>query len=139
MIKVILFAPSLSSSLSVGPRKALITFETHCMKHTVLLIIVVMSCQAIRAQENSQFPLVKKGAKPLLVSSEFKFTEGPAVDPEGNTFFTDQPNNRILKWTPDEGISVFMENAGRANGLYFDRNGNLLACADEKNELWQID
>ena len=109
------------------------------MKKIILLIFVVVSCQAIHPQESGQFALVKKGAKPVLVSSEFKFTEGPAVDPEGNIFFTDQPNNRILKWTPDKGISIFMENAGRANGLYFDREGNLLACADEKNELWQID
>ena len=28
---------------------------------------------------------------------------------------------------------------GRANGLYFDSNGNLLACADLNNELWLID
>jgi gluconolactonase len=31
-----------------------------------------------------------------------------------------------------------MENAGRSNGLSFDPKGNLLACADEKNELWCI-
>lgn len=29
--------------------------------------------------------------------------------------------------------------AGRANGLYVDNEGNLLAAADEKNELWKID
>lgn len=98
-----------------------------------------MAFQAIQAQESAPFPLIRKNAKPVLLSSEFKFTEGPAVDAYGNVFFTDQPNNRILKWSPDGGITVFMENAGRANGLYFDRHGNLLACADEKNELWQID
>jgi gluconolactonase len=109
------------------------------MKKTTLLIFVIMACQIIHAQEGNQFALVKKGAQPVLISSDFKFTEGPAVDREGNIFFTDQPNNRILKWTAGDGISVFMENAGRANGLYFDHQGNLLACADEKNELWQID
>jgi len=31
-----------------------------------------------------------------------------------------------------------MENTGRSNGLYFDHEGNLLACADEKNQLWRI-
>ena len=98
-----------------------------------------MAFEAIQAQESAPFALIRKNAKPVLLSSEFKFTEGPAVDVDGNVFFTDQPNNRILKWSPDGGITVFMENAGRANGLYFDRNGNLLACADEKNELWQID
>ena len=32
-----------------------------------------------------------------------------------------------------------MQPCGRANGLSFDREGNLWACADEKNELWRID
>ena len=42
------------------------------------------------------------------------------------------------KWSPDGKISTFLQPAGRANGMYFDRQGNLLACADEKNELWSI-
>jgi len=39
----------------------------------------------------------------------------------------------------DGKLSVFHNNPGRANGLYFDRKGNLLACADLDNELWSID
>lgn len=91
------------------------------------------------AQEKNDLRLISKGATPEKVASDFKFTEGPAADAQGNVYFTDQPNNRILKWTPGSGVSVFMENAGRSNGLYFDQKGNLIACADAKNELWQID
>ena len=69
----------------------------------------------------------------------FKFTEGPAVDAKGNVFFTDQPNNKIHKWSTDGKLSVFHESPGRANGLYFDKKGNLIACADLNNELWSID
>lgn len=104
------------------------------MKKYLLSSVLLLLTLAVYGQTK----LIEKGAKPILVSSEFKFTEGPAVDPEGNIFFTDQPNNRILKWSPTTGVTVFMENAGRSNGLYFDKKGNLLACADEKNELWQI-
>lgn len=107
-------------------------------KRPLLLVLFFLTSFAIAAQSDLYSKLVAKGAQPELVSSDFKFTEGPAVDAKGNVFFTDQPNNRILKWTPGSGISVFMENAGRSNGLYFDSEGNLLACADEKNELWQI-
>jgi gluconolactonase len=71
--------------------------------------------------------------------SGFSFTEGPAADAAGNVFFTDQPNNRIMKWSTDGTLSVFLSPCGRANGLYFDRDGNLWACADEHNELWLID
>ena len=69
----------------------------------------------------------------------FKFTEGPAVDANGNVFFTDQPNDRIMKWSAEGKLSTFLKPCGRSNGLYFDRKGNLLACADEKNQLWSID
>lgn len=82
--------------------------------------------------------VVAKGATPVLVSSEFKFTEGPAADASGNVYFTDQPTDRIMKWSPREGVSLFMEGAGRSNGLYFDRAGNLISCADLNNELWSI-
>lgn len=105
-------------------------------KCTLLSVFVVLT--GVADAQTGLNKLVAKGAQPELISSDFKFTEGPAVDANGNVFFTDQPNDRILKWTPGEGISVFMEEAGRSNGLYFDRSGNLLACADEKNELWQI-
>ncbi len=105
----------------------------------LLSFFIVLSSYVVTAQDSQQSKLVAKGATPVLVASDYKFTEGPAVDGKGNVFFTDQPNNRILKWTPGAGVTVFMENAGRSNGLYFDRSGNLLACADEKNELWLID
>ena len=54
-------------------------------------------------------------------------------------FFTDQASNRILKWSVDGKLSTFLQRCGRANGLYFDAQGNLWACADEKNELRCID
>jgi gluconolactonase len=78
------------------------------------------------------------GAKLQKLAGDFAFTEGPAVDAAGNVFFTDQPNDRILKWSVDGKLSTFLQPAGRANGMFFDAKGNLLACADEKTELWSI-
>ncbi len=84
-------------------------------------------------------PLIASGAALQLVADGFSFTEGPAVDSEGNVYFTDQPNDQILKWSVDTGeVDVYMKPAGRANGLYFDHQGHLLAAADEKFELWRI-
>jgi gluconolactonase len=91
------------------------------------------------AQTTNQLPdTVAPGAKLEKLSGEFKFTEGPTCDKEGNVFFTDQPNNRIMKWSLDGKLTEFLKPAGRANGMYFDAQGNLLACADEKTELWSI-
>lgn len=75
-----------------------------------------------------------------LVADGFKFTEGPTADAKGNVYFTDQPNDRILKWSVDNGkVTDFMKPAGRSNGLYIDRGGKLVACADEKSQLWLVD
>jgi len=83
-------------------------------------------------------PVIAEGAQLTLVSDRFAFTEGPAADGEGNVFFTDQPNNKIWKYGVDGKLSLFMDNAGRANGLYFTTDGRLLACADDKGQLWSI-
>lgn len=82
--------------------------------------------------------LIAPGAKLEKLAGGFGFTEGPTCDARGNVYFTDQPNNRILRWSVDGELSKFMQPAGRANGMYFDSKGNLIACADEHNELWSI-
>ena len=80
------------------------------------------------------------GATVQTLAQEFKFTEGPTCDREGNVFFTDQPNNKIIRWDAENGkTSVFSDDSGRSNGLYFDKKGNLIACADMDNQLWQFD
>ncbi len=84
--------------------------------------------------------IIADGAELVLVADGYAFTEGPASDREGNVYFTDQPNNRILKWDAKRNsVSTYMNPSGRANGLYVDNDGNLLAAADEKNALWLID
>ncbi|MGB7785288.1 MAG: SMP-30/gluconolactonase/LRE family protein [Salinimicrobium sp.] len=83
--------------------------------------------------------LIAEGAQLKLVADGFEFTEGPAADAAGNVYFTDQPNNRIHKWDVGTGkVSVYMDDAGRANGLYFGPHGDLYACADGNSEIWKI-
>jgi gluconolactonase len=110
------------------------TFKQSILPLIALISILTFSC---KAQEDS---IVAEGAQVTLVAADYEFTEGPAVDTNGNVFFTDQPNDKIIKWSADDNtVSVYMEPSGRANGLYFDHDGNLLACADEKFQLWKID
>jgi len=107
------------------------------MKQIVILLLYITCIFTLSAQENSN--IIAPGAKVEKLADGFRFTEGPAVDKEGNVYFTDQPNNRILKWSVDGKLSVFLENSGRANGIYFDKAGNLISCSDGDNELWSID
>ena len=108
------------------------------MKHRKLL---AKGTDAPLAQSKSResSSLVAPGARLEKLAGDFKFTEGPAADAAGNVYFTDQPNDRILKWSTDGKLTTFLQPCGRSNGLCFDADGNLWACADEKNELWRID
>jgi gluconolactonase len=83
--------------------------------------------------------LVSRHGQLVVIEDGFSFTEGPAVDRRGNVFFTDQPNDRIHRWDARTGkVTLFLEGTGRANGMYFDREGNLIAAADMYGELWKI-
>jgi gluconolactonase len=86
----------------------------------------------------AQGRVVAPGATVERLAGGFEFAEGPTCDAEGNVFFTDQPNDRILKWSVDGKLSTFLHPAGRANGMCFDPGGQLIACADEKTALWSI-
>jgi gluconolactonase len=87
----------------------------------------------------AQTSVVAKGAKPIKQSGEYRFTEGPAADAQGNVYFTDQPNDKIWKWSVDGTVSLFLEHTGRSNGMYFDPAGNLITCAELYNEVWSFD
>ena len=73
-----------------------------------------------------------------LVSHQFSFTEGASVDRRGNVFFTDQPNNKIWEYDVKGRLSIYLDSAGRSNGMYFDPKGRLVTCADEQDQLWAI-
>ncbi len=90
------------------------------------------------ALTGAQDRVVTPGAKVEKLAGGLRFTEGPTCDAQGNLFFTDQPNDRILKWSVEGKLSTFLQPAGRANGMYFDSQGQLIACADEQSALWSI-
>jgi gluconolactonase len=73
-----------------------------------------------------------------VLSRQFSFTEGASVDRKGNVFFTDQPNNKIWEYDVKGRLRLFLDRAGRSNGMYFDPKGWLVTCADEDEQLWAI-
>jgi gluconolactonase len=56
------------------------------------------------------------------------FAEGPAADAEGNVYFSDCPNNRILLYRTDGSTVVWKQPSQRANGMNFDAQGRLVTC-----------
>jgi gluconolactonase len=62
------------------------------------------------------------------VATTVSFTEGPAVDRDGNVYFTDLMTQRILKLSPSGVQTTFRENSNVANGLLIDPLNRLIAC-----------
>ncbi|HEY4334337.1 MAG TPA: SMP-30/gluconolactonase/LRE family protein, partial [Puia sp.] len=109
------------------------------MRYLFISLLAICGRASAQAPAFDSGLVVAEGAiRPQLVSRQFAFTEGAAVDKSGNVFFTDQPNNKIWEYTLDGELTVFMDSAGRSNGMYFDPEGRLVSCADEQEQLWSI-
>jgi len=65
----------------------------------------------------------------------YKFTEGPAVDKEGNVYFCDSGANRIYKIGADGKPAVFKENSGGATGLMLGADGRLYAAESTRKRV----
>jgi gluconolactonase len=66
--------------------------------------------------------------------------EGPVWWKEGGyLLFSDISNDRRMKWTHGEGVSVFHEPTHRANGLTRDRQGRLVACEHDARRVTRMD
>ncbi len=91
--------------------------------------ILILACL------QSDFDLVAGEVRKL--GGEMRFTEGPAADGRGNVYFTDIPNNRIMKWDGKE-LSVWRENSGAANGIRVDRDGSLVVCEGGNRRVTRI-
>lgn len=91
------------------------------------------------SESSSKQGLIASDAQLVNLGSGYSFTEGPAVDKNGNVFFTDQPNDMIYKWDAVSGnVTPFLDETGRSNGMAFDMNGDLITCADMDGEVWRI-
>ncbi len=100
---------------------------------THLLCAVVLFCAL--PQESK---IAAQGATLQRLGGGFVFTEGCTSDSTGNVYFTDQPNDRIMRWNVDGSVVQWMKPSGRSNGTWLDKKGNLIACADDNNQLWSI-
>jgi gluconolactonase len=81
----------------------------------VLLLIGVLAASPAAAQTPE-------------VATTVAFTEGPTVDRDGNVYFTEIINQRIMKLGTDGVLSTYREKSNAANGLMIDPQGRLVAC-----------
>ena len=75
-------------------------------------------------------PCVLPNAPLLTLGENYAWLEGPVWFADANQLLvSDLPNNRILRWTEDGGISVFRQPSNFANGHTRDRQGRLVGCS----------
>lgn len=105
------------------------------MARTLTALLLCLAA-TLTAHAHAHAQLVPDGAKPEKVADGYRFTEGPALAPDGSIYFTDIPASLILRFDPKTGkTATVKEQSGSANGMIFDHNGQLLACRQGVREV----
>lgn len=97
----------------------------------LLICIVFLSCEnktTTQKESNEKETTTIEFSEVEQLATGFVFTEGPASDTEGHVYFTDIPEAKIYRWSTDEKLTLFQEESGGANGLFFDPNNKLFIC-----------
>lgn len=104
-------------------------------RFSTAILLLVIGFSGVCQENQNKVQLIAADAKVTKAGGGYKFTEGPSVAPDGRVFFTDQPNDKIDVWHEDGTITTFMQPCDRSNGTYFNKKGELVACADLHNRL----
>ena len=84
--------------------------------------------------------LVSKDAVIEVLGEGYTWSEGPVWIPNRNwLLFSDVPENKIYRWTEEDGVQVYLEPSGftgeetnsrepGSNGLTLDKDGHLILC-----------
>jgi len=111
------------------------TREISWLTKNIFPLIVLLIILTVFTINGSPMPsgkagegVIKPGSKLVILEKGFRFTEGPAVDKRGTLYFTDIRKNLIHMWADNTGLGVYRKNSDGANGLYFAKSGNLVAC-----------
>jgi gluconolactonase len=118
------------------------------MAVTVGGLAIAGGIRGIEAQATKRIEQLAPELEKIISTSEpiqeladgFGGAQGPAEGPlwwqeGGYLLFSDIHNNRRMKYTPGQGVSVFQEPTNRANGLTRDLQGRLLACEHDSRRV----
>jgi len=103
---------------------------------SVLFSLVLAAPVIAQMADLSKTPLPSALLAPeakVTVAAGACFLEGPAIDKDGNVFFSDIQGSRILKMDKAGVVTTFREDSGRTNGNTFDAQGRLISCEGAEN------
>ena len=95
--------------------------------------------------------LVPPGTTLELLAEGFSFVEGPVWHPDGYLLFSDPNDNRIYRWSADDGLSVYRTKSGYSgtdigeygqpgsNGLALDAQGRLTICEHGNRRVTRLE
>jgi gluconolactonase len=76
--------------------------------------------------------MVLPNARLEVLGEGFRWLEGPVWFADHDCLYvSDVPNDRVLRWSEDGGVSVFRRPSGFANGHARDQQGRLISCSHE--------
>jgi gluconolactonase len=111
--------------------------NTHKYK-VYFTIAVSLFCFSCNKGDNNIVSSESEVNEPQVIADNLQFAEGPVYH-NNNLYFSDIQKNTIYKWNSTEGLNVFFENSGGANGLFFDNSGNLVVCEGANKCISSID
>ena len=126
----------MTSSMQFADRFPLRLQHAHRYSHLLFAaLLATIPCDTASGQDMPLSQVLLPGAKWELLGEGYQFTEGPAVSPAGEVFFTDVPASKIYRITPAGKVSLFAENTARTNGLMFGPDGRLYGCRNRDRAI----
>ncbi len=95
--------------------------------------------------------LVPREASLERVATGFKWVEGPVWIRAGYLLFAEIPSNSIRKWTPGDGVTIFLQPSGYkgstpyggpepgSNGMTLDSQGRLTVAGHAQRDVYRLE
>ena len=91
---------------------------------------------AVVALDRRAAELGRAGESLERLASGAAWSEGPVwMHEDGSVLWSDIPNNRMLRWHPKDGQSVWRDKVEFTNGHFRERDGSLLHCSHGRRAI----
>ena len=120
---------------------------------TTLAIWPATQTQAVKVERLSSEldQIVPRDASLERLATGFKWVEGPVWIPAGYLLFAEIPSDSIRKWTPGQGVSMFLQPSGYkgsasyggpesgSNGMTLDAQGRLTVAGHAQRDVYRLE
>lgn len=134
----------------------------HALTASLLLVGFLVPCQAESPTKYPTFgkiirldprldALIPPDVRLEKLAEGFEWSEGPVWLPKEKCLvFSDIPNDSIMQWSEEQGLSLFLKPAGQSgatrrgtepgsNGLLLDAEGNLVLCQHGDRQIARME